>query len=560
MKSSLRLTTSLTGLAALLFLGACSKPLTHKLYYQTGRPQALLPTDKEEQAGRAGQLSEIVTYQQRIDTLRKKSSSEAAAPKKDDGVKTISLQGVTITAERPKVKISTLRKGMINLTFLVKVPAAFMDDRYQVVLSPTLNAGDTTFKLPPMVLKGKLFAAAQQKELDKVKAFDESIVDSAKYDSAYFKPAKYRRFMRRLQRSYYKANQREIKSFLSYDRWRSITEQRYLRSNAQSKGAYDTRYHDASLRMLRNAYNAYLAGRDSAAVHTRFNEYYTPEREAKILGLKERSIQPWNTPRRYRSFVERGWTIDSIQVKTLQERDPLDIAVHTYDFKKIAHNESRRKHQAVYHRNILHFPLIPDAHITEEIKPDQDFVYLYSRDIEVTPKMQRRLRVLMESRVTALDRSIWAQRGLDTLSFVISGINDLVDASLIERWSDKPEAAIEYKQGLERMAARDYKAALEIFRKYPDYNAAVAFAGMGDDERALIVLNQLNSTGKVNYLKALCLARSGKVDEAKKSLREAVKLESFLLYKAQSDSVFAPLFADKSYAKELEALSEDLDE
>ena len=83
---------------------------------------------------------------------------------------------------------------------------------------------------------------------------------------------------------------------------------------------------------------------------------------------------------------------------------------------------------------------------------------------------------------------------------------------------------------------------------------------MGDDERALIVLNQLNSTGKVNYLKALCLTRSGKIDEAKKSLREAVKLESFLLYKAQSDSVFAPLFADKSYAKELEALSEDLDE
>ena len=140
---------------------------------------------------------------------------------------------------------------------------------------------------------------------------------------------------------------------------------------------------------------------DSAAVHTRFNEYYTPEREAKILGLKERSIQPWNTPRRYRSFVERGWTIDSIQVKTLQERDSLDVAVHTYDFKKIAHNESRRKYQDVYHRNILHFPLIPDAHMTEEIKPDQDFVYLYSRDIEVTPKMQRRLRVLMESRVTA---------------------------------------------------------------------------------------------------------------------------------------------------------------
>ena len=40
------------------------------------------------------------------------------------------------------------------------------------------------------------------------------------------------------------------------------------------------------------------------------------------------------------------------------------------------------------------------------------------------------------------------QRGVDTLTFVISGINDLVDATLIDRLNEKPEAAAEYKLGL----------------------------------------------------------------------------------------------------------------
>ena len=99
------------------------------------------------------------------------------------------------------------------------------------------------------------------------------------------------------------------------------------------------------------------------------------------------------------------------------------------------------------------------------------------------------------------------QRGVDTLTFVISGINDLVDATLIDRLNEKPEAAAEYKLGLERMAARDYRGALEYLRKYSDYNGALALAGMEEDERALMVLNQLGANGKVEYLKAICLTR-----------------------------------------------------
>ena len=52
-------------------------------------------------------LSEIVTYSQKIDTLKREKRDDAKP--KDDGIKTHTIEAVTVTAERPRVKISTLR-------------------------------------------------------------------------------------------------------------------------------------------------------------------------------------------------------------------------------------------------------------------------------------------------------------------------------------------------------------------------------------------------------------------------------------------------------------------
>lgn len=539
-------------------LGSCSQPMTQRLFFQSHRPQVLLPTDKEEQAGRMGQLSEIVSYQQKVDTLHHTKKEETVA-KKDDGLKTFSLEGVTITAERPRVKVSTLRKGKVNLTFLIKIPRGFMDERYQMVLTPSVMSGDTTFALPPVVLKGKEFAKVQEKELKAFGLFKESLVDSAKYDSVFFNQKRFRSVMKGLQGDYFYSYKRQLNRLLSYENWRRKIETRYLRHNARVRGQYDAAYNDKALSMLRSAYWKDLSGKDSTGLGLRFDSIYTPERRTRYLDRAERKLTERNVPETYRDLFLRGLTLDSLENKSLTELDSLKISRHTYDFRAIARNETKRQNEDTYRRHMVSFPLIDSAHLDQAITPSQDFVYLYSRDIEVTPQIQKKIRVAVDARVTAIDKSTWSQRGLDTLNFVISGINDLVDPSLIDRWSDKVEAAEEYKQGLERMAARDYQGALEIFRKYPDYNAAVAFAGLGDDERALIVLNQLNSTGKVEYLKALCYARQSNQAKAKEALTEAVKQESFLAFKAESEAAFADILADKAFLKQLLEHSEELE-
>ena len=545
-------------LLAGLVLGSCAQPLTKKVYFTSVRPHAYLPTDKEEKAGRTGMLSEIVTYSQKADTIRRATKGDEKP--KEDGIKTQVIEAVTVTAERPRVKISTLRKGRINLTFLVTVPRALMDERYQVVLSPHLLTEDTTMTLPPVVLKGREFKVAQDKEQKALQAFQESIVDPSKYDSVFFNRKAHRSFMGRLQQDYYSAYRRQFSLQLAYERWRRIMEERYLNANAARAGAYDTKYHAKALDMLGAAYRDELSGRDSVGQRKGFDMLYSPERRAAYLARGERQLDSTNVPGKFRMLFERGWTMDSIENKSFTEKDSLEVAQHTYNFRAIAHNESRRTNADTYRRHIVHFPLIEETQYEAGVTPDKDFVYLYSRDLEVTPQMKKRMKVIVDSRISAIDQSTWMQRGVDTLTFVISGINDLVDATLIDRLNEKPEAAAEYKLGLERMAARDYRGALEYLRKYPDYNGALALAGMEEDERALMVLNQLGANGKVEYLKAICLTRLSRHEEAKAALLRAVKLQSFLVYKAETEAALAPLMTDPAFVRELKSGAEELDE
>ena len=71
-------------------LASCAQPMTKKLFYQAHRPQALLPTEKEEKANKVGQLSEIVSYQKKVDTIARPKSDTTT---KNDGLKTFALQG-----------------------------------------------------------------------------------------------------------------------------------------------------------------------------------------------------------------------------------------------------------------------------------------------------------------------------------------------------------------------------------------------------------------------------------------------------------------------------------
>lgn len=66
-----------------------------------------------------------------------------------------------------------------------------------------------------------------------------------------------------------------------------------------------------------------------------------------------------------------------------------------------------------------------------------------------------------------------------------------------------------YMRAIELMRDREYEAAVVLLRPYQDYNAAVAFCAMDYNASAMAILQDLEPTPQVEYLKAIIYSRNG---------------------------------------------------
>lgn len=553
MKKSNIYTISLCSALILLFSGCAKRPITSALFKQSSRPHIYLPSKKEERI-----LAERVEYKTTVDTIRR--ANQALETDLNDGIKNHDLKEVTVVAERPKVKISTVRNGKINLSFLMQVPKAFMDERYQVVLRPKLLNGDKLIDMPPLVLQGSKFKEAQEKQYAKYADFEKAIIDPSKYDSVYFDQKRHDRFMTNLQSKYLSSYEADYNLQLRYNRWKRIMEERYLDHKARVSGAYDAKIADKALKAMAQAYDLDLYGEDSAQLLRRYDSLYTAERRTKTLEKKVRSIRLKDVPKSFRTLYQYNLTIDSLRNKSVTEQDSLNVAKHTYKHKAIAHNQSKRENKDTFLSHMVQLKRIEHPHLLDALTPGKDYSHIYSEDIDVTEDLQRKLRVFVETRVTAIDLSTWWQVSRDTLSFIVSGMNDMVDTKLIERLT--PEQQNEYQQGLDRLAVRDYRGALEIFNRYPDYNAAVCLIALGYNKQAEKFLEYLTpSNGKTDYLKAIVQLRLGNKDKAKELLLSATRKEAQMAYRAEIDPEFTALFGEEpNLLKQLLEISHGGDE
>lgn len=532
---------SLLALGTLILLSSCAKkPLTSNLFRQSGGAHIYLPTQKEE---RSGILAERVDYQTKVDTIKREQPANKPN-NADDGLVARDLETLVVTANRPKVKISTIRNGRINLSFLMTLPKAFMNDRYQVVLYPTLINGDKQQAMPPMVLQGSAFRKQQEAEYAKYDTFEKSIIDSTKYDSVYFNNRRHDQFITQLQRSYLNSYQKDYELQMQYDRWKRIMEERQIDHKARVTGAYDARVSESRLRMLMQAYNLDLYGEDSVSIRRKMDSLYTLERREKAIAKRSREIELRDVPSKFRTLYKYNLTIDSLINKSVTEKDSLEVAKHTYKHRAIAHNEAKRKNKDTFRSHMIYLKRVENPHRVDSMQVGKDFVYLYSEDIPVTEDLERKIQLVVDTRVTATDRSTWSQSGRDTLSFIVSGMNDLVDRGQMERLSGAERE--EYQQALDRLAVRDYRGALEIFNRYPDYNAAVCLIALGHNPQAEKFLEYLKpANGKVDYLKAIVQTRLGRMDEAEKLLKSAAKKDPQMGFRAEIDPELSTLLQQK---------------
>ncbi len=115
-----------------------------------------------------------------------------------------------------------------------------------------------------------------------------------------------------------------------------------------------------------------------------------------------------------------------------------------------------------------------------------------------------------------------------------------------------------YARGLEAIRERDYETAVTLLRPYGDFNTAVAFCSMDYNMSALEILDRIEQTPKVRYMKAVLYSRLGDDEKAVQCYHDACKEDQSLVHRGNLDPEISVLIGRYGLNKEEDEFEYDL--
>ena len=98
-----------------------------------------------------------------------------------------------------------------------------------------------------------------------------------------------------------------------------------------------------------------------------------------------------------------------------------------------------------------------------------------------------------------------------------------------------------YMLGVQAIRDRDYERAVSYFRTYADYNTAVAYCALDYNASALSILETLEPTAEVLYMRAVVYTRLGRVQEAVQCYVNSCELNPAYIHRGNLDPEIAAL-------------------
>ncbi|NDV56895.1 hypothetical protein [Bacteroides sp. 519] len=464
-----------------------------------------------------------------------------------DTNKVYTLSQVTVTS---RARFAPVREGQVNIDFIIHVPEAYLSDDFQLTITPELITPDSVVNLDDVVLRGKNFIELQKKDYERFQQYLDGIIDPSAYDSAFVNH-------RGVNRELGKRRQTELDSY--YNKWALMQEYRDWRNTQQAKyDAYNVKHSEELRQKLikheqkyRPQFNRRLAMR---ADTTELGRKYRAERKKIIASSPvKRQITLDAIPVQYREFYFKNITPEDLGPLLPRDKDSIALANEYLLHDKIAANEARGSRQQEVFKYMVPAPYRPDAHYSTTIVPGKNYSYRYTRTYPVTAGMKN-LKLTLGGNITAVDRSYYKIQYIDTLSYVISSMDELADGSLLGNPAFTADQRTEYMHALKLLRNREYQRALNILSDYDDYNTAVALTCLGYNGRAYNMLATLPQTANTHYLAAILCSRLKEMQAAVDHLMEACRLDPGKINRAQRDPEISKMIQDYNLQEHLNAI------
>lgn len=414
-------------LLAVAYSCKSTDPLTRPLFMQTKQANIELPS-RSVADNTSGLLTETVTYRHQDNFSQALGKQDSVNQGKSGLNKMQYLNEVTVTA-KIKQKFTPERNGKVNVDFVIHVPKELLSTHWQVCLYPKLLDNDSIVNLKQIVLKGSEFAAKQRSDSLAFVAYESSIVPSSAYDSLFLDHKAITGDLRKRQQYYYDFYDNQLKELTGYLRWKNQMEERCAAYNTRIEARRLELYHRYMRQRDEQRVRLWATGTDTTGIShkyiEKFNNYI--RKHSRYHLYKKVSLS--SVPPKYKNFFINDQKPENITNNSITGKDLEQISGHRYFFGRIAENETKNKRREELRRKMMPFPPQKGLYLDSIADGGQDFVFLYRQEYPVSAGLNR-LRIIMDGKITATDRSGYTLPPSDTLYYRISSLVQLADTSL----------------------------------------------------------------------------------------------------------------------------------
>lgn len=334
------------------------------------------------------------------------------------------------------------RNGYINLDFMLAVPQGFLTSKGRLTLLPKIQGGDTLITMPGLMLKGEAFFEKQQKDYEAYNRYLSSIVDKSQYDSVFLDRPGISKDIDNRRSSHYTEYKNEWSKQVEFEKWEKDKKEKDIKLSAKQAGERKMLYHQYVRKAQDQAMRYLTQGKDTTGIWAKHMAEFEkkapklPEDPAETI-QKAKQLEEKDVPDRYKDIYTSGRSVSDIKNNYMTDRDSLEILKKRYNFDKISENEMRAKRRDEVFKELVPFPYEDKKSMVVDtmVSTFADYTYRYRKDIPVKPGTST-MQLMVDGRVNAIDRSEFKLGRSNVLSFTVTSLSDLADASLsTKRWT-----------------------------------------------------------------------------------------------------------------------------
>lgn len=417
-----------------------------RLFMQTAKPEiAFVNSDGIQNSDGSQSVSEQVSFNQ-----TGMFADEDAENEKLDTSKVYELSEVVVET---KINYASERDGKATVDFKIIAPTDIIDPNWRLYLAPKLIDRDSICYLDTVIITGEGFKEKQVDDYDAYKDFIEAIVDPSAYDSLFIDWKGLDKEILKIQNRNYNEYREEYNKLIAYENWKRMNEMEFLDMEAlamrHKRHLYERYWRKAEKESLKNL----RARKDTAGILDKHIENYKKDYvnfvknkfslkwledvdiDVNLHNQKDSVLVRSYVPKTFRYIHENGVTLNDIYAKPFTKEDSAKIAKRHYLIDEIVLNEMNINRKDDVFKEIVQFPYQEDVasiRVDTIISGEDPIIYHYKQTWKVQPGMKN-LKIVLNGKVEAIDRSMFEFPNSDTLTFLIASLSQMVDESLVTK-------------------------------------------------------------------------------------------------------------------------------